>query len=243
MIKSLKSNKILTAILVAILTASMLFAGVTLLAPKTTEVKAAGTSTTLKGFNLNSDGSYNGSPWFGRLGTTGVTMGNIVSITITTTPSKIQGFTKGNDVSHVQDGLLYYYYKLSGTKVDDVDNGIYNTDGYDIVIYADVDTIYAPTCSYSLFNNLDNCKTITFDNFDTSNVTEMVGMFSLCTSLTSLDLSSFNTSNVTDMHTMFYECSSLTSLNLSNFNTSNVTDMGWMFLRCSSLTSIKVAYI
>ena len=41
----------------------------------------------------------------------------------------------------------------------------------------------------------------------------------------SLDLSNFNTQNVTNMVGMFYSCESLKSLDLSNFNTQNVTDM------------------
>ena len=38
-----------------------------------------------------------------------------------------------------------------------------------------------------------------------------------------------NTQNVTDMDGMFSGCSGLTSLDVSHFNTQNVTDMGWMF--------------
>ena len=44
------------------------------------------------------------------------------------------------------------------------------------------------------------------------------GMFSNCSSLTSLDLSNFNTSRVINMQYMFYGCSSMTSLDLSNFD-------------------------
>ena len=230
MIKSLKSNKIIAAILIAVLVASILLAGVTLLAPKTTEVKAAGTSTTLS-FDWSSNE---------RLGSTGVSLSNIVNLTITTTASKIQGFTKGNDVSHAQDGSLHYYYKLSGTQVDTNNDGVLDDNGYDVVIYANVDTIYAPESS-NLFDHIDNCKTITFDNFNTSNVTVMRSMFYDCTALTSLDLSGFNTSNVTDMSWMFASCSSLTSLDLSNFDTSNVTSMFCMFYGCTSLTSLNVS--
>ena len=78
-------------------------------------------------------------------------------------------------------------------------------------------------------------------SFDTSQVTDMSGMFSECYSLTSLDLSNFDTSQVTDMNTMFGGCSSLTSLNLSNFDTSQVTDMNSMFWACSSLTSLNLS--
>ena len=44
-------------------------------------------------------------------------------------------------------------------------------------------------------------------------------MFSLYFSLNSLNISNFNTNNVTNMVGMFQLCSSLTSLHLSNFNT------------------------
>ena len=64
---------------------------------------------------------------------------------------------------------------------------------------------------------------------DTSEVTNMQGMFAGCSSLTNLDVSNFDTSKVTNMSFMFYECSSLTSLDVSTFDTSNVTNMQEMF--------------
>ena len=44
----------------------------------------------------------------------------------------------------------------------------------------------------------------------------MEGMFYLCSSLESLNLSSFNTENVINMYTMFSYCYSLKSLDISN---------------------------
>ena len=79
------------------------------------------------------------------------------------------------------------------------------------------------------------------ENFDTSKVTDMYGMFRLCYNLTSLDLSSFNTSAVTNMADMFYNCTELRSITFGeNFNTSNVTDMSSMFSECRSLTSLAL---
>ena len=75
---------------------------------------------------------------------------------------------------------------------------------------------------------------------DTSQVTNMMGMFAYCTFLTNLDLSSFDTSQVTDMSYMFSGCSGLTNLDLSSFDTSQVTDMTRMFDSCSSLTSLDL---
>ena len=66
--------------------------------------------------------------------------------------------------------------------------------------------------------------------FDTSNVTNMTGMFFMCSSLSALDLSTFNTSNVRGMNCMFFGCSSLSTLDLSTFNTSNVQSMNVVVL-------------
>ncbi|MDY5586311.1 MAG: InlB B-repeat-containing protein, partial [Eubacteriales bacterium] len=86
---------------------------------------------------------------------------------------------------------------------------------YDVIFYSPV-TIYAPVDSGYLFSNSSDSNRLT--------------------NLTSISFGNFNTSNVTNMQEMFYYCSSLTSLDLSNFDTSNVTDMELMFCGCSSLT-------
>ena len=78
-------------------------------------------------------------------------------------------------------------------------------------------------------------------NLDTSKVTNMAGMFSVCSSLTGLDVSKFDTSKVTDMEGMFNECSNLTELDLSTFNTGNVTDMSAMFNSCFALTELDIS--
>ena len=68
-------------------------------------------------------------------------------------------------------------------------------------------------------------------------------MFSSCRSLKSLNLSSFDTTNVTDMYGMFFYCDWLKSIDLSSFDTTNVINMRWMFNFCSSLEkqNIKVS--
>ena len=95
-------------------------------------------------------------------------------------------------------------------------------------------------CKY-MFYQCNNITEINLSNFDTSQVTDMHGIFSYCLLLSSLDLSNFNTSQVINMNEMFYHCHSLTSLNLSNFNTSQVTSMTDMFSYCSSLTSLNLS--
>ncbi len=93
----------------------------------------------------------------------------------------------------------------------------------------------------NLLSGLSKLSDVRFDNFDTSDITDMHSMFRDCSSLTSLDLSSFDTSNVTDMGYMFSGCSSLTNLDLSSFDTSNVTSMWYMFYNCGSLINLNVS--
>ena len=83
-------------------------------------------------------------------------------------------------------------------------------------------------------------KHICTETFDTGHVTNMSGMFSSCSKLTSLDLSSFDTSSVTNMSSMFYNCSKLTSLDLSNFDTSSVTNTWQMFYNCKKLEILDI---
>ena len=78
-----------------------------------------------------------------------------------------------------------------------------------------------------------------FTKLDTSNVTDIGGMFNACYSLTTVgDLSNWNTSNVTNMSNLFSNCPFLTTVgDLSNWNTSNVTKMAMLFYYASKLSA------
>ncbi|MBF1065360.1 MAG: DUF285 domain-containing protein, partial [Prevotellaceae bacterium] len=91
-----------------------------------------------------------------------------------------------------------------------------------------------------MFEGCPELTSLDLKNFNTQNVTDMSRMFSDCITLTSLDLMNFNTQNVTNMSSMFSFCSALTSLDLKNFNTKNVTDMSLMFSFCKALTSLDL---
>ena len=100
---------------------------------------------------------------------------------------------------------------------------------------------FHPTSTASWFQYLKALTNIEgLQYLNTSEVTDMSGMFSACSILTNLDLSNLNTEKTEYMNEIFYGCSSLTSLDLSNFNTSNVTDMSNMFYRCSALLSLDL---
>lgn len=92
-----------------------------------------------------------------------------------------------------------------------------------------------------MFSSCYSLKKLDVSKFNTGKVTNFKCMFSDCGSLTSLDVSSFNTENVTNMEKMFFLCKSLISLDLSNFNTKNVTDMNCMFEKCFNITSINLS--
>lgn len=99
-----------------------------------------------------------------------------------------------------------------------------------------------PTNCNSWFSSMSKLTSITgMEYLNTSYVTDMAQMFSMCTSLTNLDLSHFDTSKVTDMSNMFNYCRGLTSLDVSNFNTDNVTSMSGMFYVCSSLPTVDLS--
>ena len=100
--------------------------------------------------------------------------------------------------------------------------------------------INATSCLF-MFRNCWSLESLDLNNFDTSQVTEMGGMFFWCVTLKSLDLSFFNTSKVTSMFNMFRNCYSLAQLDVSNFNTSKVTSMNAMFSGCSKLTSLDLS--
>jgi len=100
---------------------------------------------------------------------------------------------------------------------------------------------YELTSAKKWFSDYESVISIEgLDNFDTSKVTNMSGMFSGCCNLKELDLSNFDTSNVTDMSYMFSECNTLCSLDLSNFNTSKVTNMCCMFDDCLNLKELDL---
>lgn len=80
------------------------------------------------------------------------------------------------------------------------------------------------------------------DYLNTSEVENMGLMFSICTSLETLDLSSFNTEKVTNMFEMFVGSTNLRTINLpKGFIGSNVTDLNGMFRGCARLTELDLS--
>jgi len=134
------------------------------------------------------------------------------------------------DLSLANDG------SVTGWLMTDSDNPSY----YKMYI-GSKNYIYANPNSSSLFSGLTSLFSIAFDNFNTSNVTNMSYMFNNATSLNNLDLTVFDTTNVTDMSYMFFNLSNLTNLDIDTFNTSKVTNMAGMFGYLLSLPSLNLS--
>ena len=93
----------------------------------------------------------------------------------------------------------------------------------------------ATQSSANLFNNYKGTSVNDLISYnDTSNVTDMHYMFSICSNLTSIP--QLNTSKVTTTVNMFYNCYSLTTI--PQLDTSRVTDTNRMFYSCYSLTTL-----
>ena len=98
---------------------------------------------------------------------------------------------------------------------------------------------FTPTSLNSFFALLFSLETIQgLEYLNTTNVTDMSGMFNHCVRLTSLDVTHFNTEKVTNMSQMFNGCACLASLDVTNFNTANVSNMEYMFCDGSNLKAI-----
>ncbi len=92
-----------------------------------------------------------------------------------------------------------------------------------------------------MFSGCSNLVSVDTGNFDTSAVTKMSALFNGCSSLVSLDLSQWDVSQITDMNSMFSSCGSLETVNVSGWNTSSARDMEYMFYRCNKLTTLDVS--
>lgn len=107
------------------------------------------------------------------------------------------------------------------------------------VVFDSSFSLARPKTCYTWFKDFISLTQIeNIGNLNTSETTNMWGMFYNCERLTNLNLSSLATYNVTDMGYMFFGCQKLTTLNISNFNTREVTNMNSMFANCTKLSSI-----
>lgn len=162
-------------------------------------------------------------------------------------------------VFHVAQQRLTYYYDKELVKTRVGITEVYNPsssaprfEGYsDNVLVIEIDPsmkkadltsmnslFYGGASTTDILSLRNVTRIIGLENLNTSIVTDMNGMFFLCQSMKTLDLSSFDTRNVKDMNGMFMGCNNLEVVDVSSFDISNVTDMRMMFAGCSNLKTI-----
>ena len=110
-----------------------------------------------------------------------------------------------------------------------------------VILHGDATDLFVPPRGEDSYFAQDNVIDASIRNLDTSNVTNMSGMFSHCMISDDCDFSGFDTSNVTNMSRMFFGAHCPSELDVSSFDTSNVTDMSYMFSRCSDLRSLDLS--
>ncbi len=177
-------------------------------------------------------------------------MKRLLFLLVTMTACIAAWAAEGYAVYTQSNHTLTFYYGTKPSGAFGLNSGINYPEWYNYGTYAAVERVVfdpsfaqaRPTTTAYWFYEMENLTTITGLNYlNTSEVTNMLGMFWGCKYLTSLDLSSFNTANVTDMRFMFNKCENLTSLDVSSFNTANVINMLAMFWDCKNLTSLDVS--
>ena len=145
--------------------------------------------------------------------------------------------------------IIYNINKKDEANEEDEEYEVYEGDKENIRIFGDIFVENNKNKCKMIIDNkeLDITRKYNIENYKNNkleiklkginNVTDMSGMFSGCSSLSSLpDISKWNTINVTNMKSMFRGCSSLPDI--SKWNTNNANNMNWIFSGCSSLTSL-----
>ena len=145
------------------------------------------------------------------------------------------------------DKTAYYYAEPEKVYLNKKSNEMFfsKSDEQKIKNILEIDLSHFDTSEVTnmggMFYGMSNLTTLNVSHFDTSKVTNMGLMFYGMRDLSALNLSSFNTSQVTDMHNMFYGMSNLTTLNVSHFDTSKVTNMGLMFYGMRDLSALNLS--
>ena len=112
-----------------------------------------------------------------------------------------------------------------------------NTDFIEFVQNLDVSKI--KSCEHMFYNS--NFTNLNLSNWDTSNIINMIWMFSSCSNLTDLDISNFDTSNTINIKYMFAYCSKLKNINVNHFNINKITSIYGTFQNMSTLNYLNLS--
>ena len=149
------------------------------------------------------------------------------------------------------------YYKIDGNNIyytNEAKSGYELLDshhervslGKEVIIELYNDKFIFPENAWCLFTQCTNSEFDT-SHWETSQCTNMEGLFSLSSNLTSLDLSSFDVSNVTNFSSMFWGCTNLREIKIqpeSDWSlSSSVSTSTDMFYDCDLLPNFNPAEV
>ena len=91
-----------------------------------------------------------------------------------------------------------------------------------------------------IFSRCANLTSVDLSGLDASTAVDLSNMFYSCTALKQLDLTGLDTGAVSKMDSMFNSCRALETLKITSLNTARVTSMSGMFAGCSSLKALDL---
>ena len=153
-------------------------------------------------------------------------------------------FNESNDeVLYYSEADVIYANPDSSYMFSPINKWDHNNFSYNIIDLSGINFNKATTFYYMFYTyySRDYLKEIIFGDIDTSNVTNMSGMFLHNTGIRNLDVSKFNTGNVTNMSTMFGSLTSIEELDVSNFDTHNVINMNGLFSVMEKLSELDLS--
>ncbi len=165
------------------------------------------------------------SDWRNQVEDNNIETSRLISIT----------FIPYDQFSEYVSNLTYKFDLTSGIKVY-----VYNNNGTEnsTILAFYYPSITAPTDCTNLFANLTSLGSIELGNFDTSNTTNMSGMFRGCVKLSDFGETQINTAKVTNTSYMFSGVKDGVSSPTFNFmsSTASVTNAAYMFSGYQAMT-------
>ena len=92
-----------------------------------------------------------------------------------------------------------------------------------------------------LFRDCPELTSLDVTHWDMKKVKTIQELFTRCTKLDNLDVSGWEFEDLKNMYQAFMGCSYVSQLKVSDWNVSKVTDMGMLFRECSRLTELDVS--
>ena len=201
----------------------------------------------------NMYGAFDGCSNLKSLDTSGWDISNVTSLQYTFARcSRLKTLDVSHFNTHNVTNMEYAFmgdYELEEQDVSNWDTSNVNNIGSMFAnCYAmkciDIDNWLTPKLRYmdGVFSGNKGLITVKASNLNTSNVTDMAGLFYKCPELKEvIGIENWVCSKAKYLQYAFEECASLVSLDLSGWNIKEVVNMDKMFADCTSLEEVNLA--